>query len=85
MLLWILPPLSSMTTKILVTIGYIIIVQTACQTNFLLSRLYNHHNVPGLPLPVAVVSMYAIILDFFIEYYTTNDDTIRCKNYVLLE
>jgi len=68
MLLLILPPLSSMTTKVLVTIGYIIIVHICSETTFRLGFLYNKHNLPGVPLPVAVVTMYAIILDIFIEY-----------------
>jgi hypothetical protein len=68
MLLLILPPLSSMTTKVLVTIGYIIIVHIGSETTFRLGLPYNKHNLPGVPLPVAAVTMYAIILDIFIEY-----------------
>jgi hypothetical protein len=68
MLLIVLPPLSSVIIKVLVTIGYIIIVQIGCWITFRLGLLYNQDSLPGVPLPVAVVSMYAVILDVFIEY-----------------
>ncbi len=67
MLLLILPPFSSMITKVLVTIGYIVIVQISCEATFRLARYYQD-NLPGVPIPVAAVSMYGIILDIFIEY-----------------
>jgi hypothetical protein len=67
MLLSILPPLSSMTTKVLVTVGYIISVQIGNEGIIRLGRLYNQKNIPGVPLPVVFVSMYAFILDMFTE------------------
>jgi hypothetical protein len=41
-----------------------------------LGRLCNQKNIPGVPLPVIFVSMYAFILDMFRECCTSDDTTI---------
>ena len=68
MLLTVLPSLSSMTTKVCVTIGHIIAVQIGQEATFQLGCLYNQCTQPALPLPVVAVSIYAILLNSFIEY-----------------
>jgi hypothetical protein len=76
MLLSISPPLSSMTTKVFITVGYIISVQIGNKGTIRLGRLCNQKNIPGVPLPVIFVSMYAFILDMFRECCTSDDTTI---------
>lgn len=68
MFLSILPPLSSIITKIFVTIGYIIAVQIGYEATRQFDRLYGRSGFPGVPLPVIMISIYAVILDVFIEY-----------------
>lgn len=76
MLLSILSPLSSMITKMFVTVGYIIFVQMGSEGTIRLGRLYNQNITPGVPLPVIFVSMYTFILDMFTEYCTSDDTRI---------
>jgi hypothetical protein len=67
MLLSILPSLASMTTKMCITIGYLIAVQIGREASNKLSHLYNQSGYPGLPIPVIMVSLYTILLNAFIE------------------
>ncbi len=76
MLLSILPPLLPMTTKVFVTVGYIISVQIGNGGTRRLGRLCNQKKTPGVPLPVVFVSMYALILDMFTECCTSDDTRI---------
>ena len=76
MLLSILPTLSSMITKMFITVGYIISVQIGNEGTIRLGHLHNQKNIPGVPLPVVFVSMYAIILDMFTECCTSDDTRI---------
>ncbi|CAF1072782.1 unnamed protein product [Rotaria magnacalcarata] len=68
MLLLILPPLSSMRTKVYITIGHIIAVQIGQELTNQVEWMHNQWVQPGVPLPVIVVSFYAILLNTFIEY-----------------
>ncbi len=68
MLLSILPPLSSIITNMFVTIGYIIAVQIGCEATRWIDYYGDRLGLPGVPLPVVIVSTYALILDIFIEY-----------------
>jgi hypothetical protein len=68
MLLLVLPPLSSMTVKICIVIGHIIIVQISQEATHQLGCLYEQWTRPGVPLPVAAISMYFVVLNTFIEY-----------------
>jgi hypothetical protein len=68
MLLLILSPVSSMTTKIYITIGHIIAIQIGQEATDRLGRFYNQYLQPALPLPVIFFSLYAILLNTFVEY-----------------
>jgi hypothetical protein len=68
MLLLVLNPLSSIITNTCIAIGYIIAVQIGQVITHQLGILYNQYNQPGLPLPVITVSIYAILLNFFVQY-----------------
>jgi hypothetical protein len=68
MLLLILPPFSSMKEKLYITIGHIIAVQIGRQIVDKLSGIYNQCVLPDTPLPVIVVSLYAVLLNTYIEY-----------------
>jgi len=68
MLLLILPPLSSTKTKLYITIGHIIAVQIGQEITNQLECIYKQWVQPGVPLPLIVVSLYAILLNTFIEY-----------------
>jgi hypothetical protein len=68
MILFILLPLWSMITKILVVCGCIIAIQFGqCGTAYV-HRLSKLSGVPGLTLPVITFSMYAFILNAIINY-----------------
>jgi hypothetical protein len=67
MLLLILSPVSSMTTKIYITIGHIIAIQIGQEATDRLGRFYNQCLQPALPLPVIFFSLYAILLNTFVE------------------
>jgi hypothetical protein len=72
MVLFILLPVWSMITKILVVCGCIIAIQfghcgTAC-----IYRLWKLPNGPGLPLPVITFSIYAVILNVIMGYANNN-------------
>ena len=67
MLLWILPPLSSVTTQACVVVGHIIAIQTGKAIACELATLHGCDGCPGLPLPIVAVSLYTLVLDVFIE------------------
>jgi hypothetical protein len=71
MLLLILPPLSSMRTKVYITIGHIIAVQIGQEVTDLLKHHYHEWVQPAVPLPIIAVSLYGILLNTFciIEVY----------------
>jgi hypothetical protein len=68
MLLSVLNPLSSIATNISITIGHIIAVQIGQEVTHRLGILYNQYDQPALPLSVITFSIYAFLLDFFLEY-----------------
>jgi hypothetical protein len=76
MLLSILSPLLSMTTKMFITVGYIIYVQIGIEGATRLGHPYNQKIIPGVPLRVVFVSMYAISLDMFSECCTSDGTRI---------
>ncbi len=67
LLLWVLPPLSSMTIQLCVLFGFLIIIQIAVQTTRWIGSLWNENGMPGIPVSVVLVSTYAIIVDFIIQ------------------
>ena len=67
MLLWVLPPLSSMTTQLCVLVGHIITIQIGAALAFELANRNECRGCPALPLPIVAVSFYALILGVFIE------------------
>jgi len=72
MVLFILRPIWSLTTKILVTFGCIISIHVGQYGTLYIRRLSQRIGVPALPLPVITFSMYTIILNVIIKY--TNND-----------
>ncbi len=63
LLLWLLPPLSSTTIKLLILFGLSINVQIGLVLTDCSRSLYEVCRMPGLPLPVIFVSTYALIID----------------------
>lgn len=70
MLLAILPGSASTITKLCISIGHIISVQIGRKGTHLLGNLYRIDARPGIPLPVVMVSIYAIFLNHFIDYWS---------------
>ncbi len=69
MVLFVLPPLLPMTTKICVAIGGIISVQVGYMATIWIATFWNVENaVPALPLSVITYSIYAIFVDIFMQY-----------------
>jgi hypothetical protein len=66
MLLTIQPCSASTTTKVCITIGHIIPVQLGRVVAYRLSRLCELSSHPAVPLPVMMVSIYAVLLNSFI-------------------
>jgi len=66
LVLFALPPSSSMIIKICVTLGSIVSVQIGCLLACWLRRLTKTSLGPGVPLPVITVSMYIFILNIII-------------------
>ena len=63
LLLLVLSPFSSMTTKILVTFGCIVSVQVGyVGTKVLFGILWKTAPMPSLPLPIITFSIYFLIL-----------------------
>ncbi len=69
MVLFVLPPLLPITTKICVAIGCIISVQVGYMVTIWIAAFWNVETpVPALPLPVIIYSIYTILVDIFIQY-----------------
>ena len=64
LLLWILPPLSSITIQILVLFGLIVNVQIGLMLTEWIGSRWKENPRPALPLPVMFISTYALIVDF---------------------
>jgi len=67
MLLSVLPPLSSMTMKVCITIGYIIAIQIGQEGTALLKYFFKQSIQPALPLPIVAVFIYSFLLSILIE------------------
>jgi len=67
MLLSVLPPLSSMTMKVCITIGYIVAIQIGQEGTALLRYFWKQSIQPALPLPIVAVLIYSFLLSIFIE------------------
>ncbi|CAF3419174.1 unnamed protein product [Rotaria socialis] len=68
MLLLILPPVSSMATKVYVAIGHIIAIQIDQKGTSRFGCSFNQYLLSALPLPVIFSSLYAILLNAFVQY-----------------
>jgi hypothetical protein len=68
MVLFIQLPLWSMTTKILVVFGCIISIQIGQCGTICIRQLWRLVGVPGLPLPVIIFSVYAMIINVIMKY-----------------
>jgi hypothetical protein len=68
MLLTIQPCSSSIITKICITIVHIIAVQLGQEGTNWLGRLYGVSSKPAVSLSFIMVSIYAIVLNSFIDY-----------------
>ncbi len=67
MLLTIQPCSSSIITKMCITIVHIIAVQLGQEGMYWLGRLYGLSSTPAVPLPVIMVSIYAVLFNSFID------------------
>jgi hypothetical protein len=73
MVLFILPPLSSIETKICIGIGCIIFIQIDYMLTIWMDLFKNQLNSkPALPLPIVAFSLYAILLNIFVEDLNSN-------------
>ncbi|CAF1413848.1 unnamed protein product [Rotaria magnacalcarata] len=68
MLLLIVPSGSSMTTKVCIAIGHIIAIQIGQIATSWFGCYFNQYLLPALPLPVVCFSLYAILLNAFVQY-----------------
>ncbi|CAF3513389.1 unnamed protein product [Rotaria socialis] len=68
MLLLIVPSGSSMITKVCIAIGHIIAIQIGQIATSWFGCYFNQYLLPALPLPVACFSLYAILLNAFVQY-----------------
>jgi hypothetical protein len=66
LVLFALPPSSSIIIKICLTLGSIVSVEVGRLLTFLLRRLTKTSVSPGTPLPVITVSIYLLILNIII-------------------
>jgi hypothetical protein len=64
MLLWIVPPLTSLSTKVAIAMGHVVAVHIGLEASDRLASLYNKISYPALPLPIVAVSIYAFLLDW---------------------
>jgi hypothetical protein len=67
LLLWLLPPLSSTTVQLCILFGAIINVQTGIILTVWIGSLWKENRMPALPLPVILISAYALIVDFMLQ------------------
>jgi len=67
LLLWILRPSSSTTIQICVLVGLIINVQIGIMLTDWIGSLWEEYRMPGLPLPVILISTYALIVDLILQ------------------
>jgi hypothetical protein len=67
MLLWILPPLSPVSTKVAIAVGHVLAVQIGLDVSDRLAHFYKQVSCPALPMPVVAVSIYAFLLDWAIK------------------
>jgi hypothetical protein len=67
LLLWVLPPSPSITIKLFVFFGFLITIQIAVMITCWISYAWKQSDMPGVPIPVVLVSTYAIIVDFIIQ------------------
>ena len=56
-----------MVTQTCVAIGHIITIQIGKAAARELATDYGYQSWPALPLPIVAVSLYALVLDVFIE------------------
>ena len=63
MLLWILPPLSTLSTKVAINVGHVVAVHVGLDLLDRLARHYEQILYPALPLSVVAVSIYAFLLN----------------------
>lgn len=59
--------LSSLTVKIYVLIGHIIVVQIGQEATYQLERLVKQWEQPAVPLPVVVISLYRVLSNTLID------------------
>jgi hypothetical protein len=78
LLLWVLPPLPSMTIQLCVLFGFLIIIQIALMITDWIASVWEESGMPGIPLPVILVSTYAIIVDFITQNVDIDNANILC-------
>jgi hypothetical protein len=76
LLLWILPPLSSITIQMLVLFGLTVHVQIGIMLTDWIGSRWKEYRRPALPLPVIFISTYALIVDFIIKSLDAANVTI---------
>jgi hypothetical protein len=76
LLLWILPPLSSITIQMLVLFVLSITVQIGLMFTHFIGSRWKVYRRPALPLPVMFISTYALIVDCIIKSLNAANVTI---------
>jgi hypothetical protein len=73
MVLFVLPPLASVTTQIYIGIGCIIFIQIGYMLTNWIAILWNQTEIrPATSLPVVTVSTYTILLHIFMQHLNTD-------------
>jgi hypothetical protein len=67
LLLWILPPLSSITIQFCILLGFIINIQIGLALMRWIGSIWKENLMPAVPIPVVLISAYAIIVDFILQ------------------
>jgi len=67
LLLWLLPPLVSLKIQLYILLGFIICIQIGIHFTIWIGTHLKVKTMPGTPIPVIVISTYAIIIDVIIQ------------------
>ncbi len=66
LLLWLLPPLSSITIQFCILLGFTINIQISLWLTAWTGSIWKENPMPALPLPLILICTYAMIVDFIV-------------------
>ena len=62
LLLWLLPPAASLRIQLYILFGFIICIQIGIRVTIWIGTRLKWAAMPGIPIPIVVISTYAIII-----------------------